>query len=114
MYYAVLTQLKVRAFQKSSLRFLLTLRPHTRRSIEHRVGNCLFSHKSLEDSTFINCIMSSNQREDVKEAVTAAGQAHLLDDWDRLSRDERLHLTADIQVLSACPPVSTSVLHSTL
>ncbi|KAL0052616.1 hypothetical protein WJX82_004822 [Trebouxia sp. C0006] len=41
--------------------------------------------------------MSSDQRADLEKAVTAAGQGHLLDDWGRLSTDQRLQLTADIQ-----------------
>ncbi len=58
--------------------------------------------------------MSSDQRADLEKAVTAAGQGHLLDDWGRLSTDQRLQLTADVQVLSACPPDSTSFRRSTL
>ena len=114
MYYAVLTQQKVLVLQKPCLRLLLTLKPHTRRSIEHRDRNCLFSHRSLVDSTSNNSTMSSDPRADLKEAVTAAGQGHLLDDWGRLSTDQRLQLTADIQVLSACPPDSTSFRRSKL
>ncbi len=114
MYHAVLTQQKVLALQKPCLRLLLTPKPHTRRSIDHRVRDCLFSHKSLEDSTSNNSIMSSDQRLGFEEAVTAAGQGHLLDDWDRLSTDQRLQLLADILVLSACPPDSTSFRHSKL
>ncbi|DBA82806.1 hypothetical protein WJX77_012241 [Trebouxia sp. C0004] len=97
MYHAVLTQQKVIALQQPCLRLLLTLRLHTRQSIEHRDRNCVFSHKSLKDSTSNNSIMSSDHREDFQEAVTAAGQGHLLDDWDRSSTDQRLHLMADIQ-----------------
>lgn len=114
MCHAVLTQQKVLAWHAPCLRLRLTLKPNTRRSIEHRDRNCLFSHKSLGDSTSNNSTMSSDQRAGLKQAVTAAGQGHLLDDWDRLSTDQRLQLTADIQVLSTCPPDSTSIRHSSL
>lgn len=96
MYHAVLTQQKVLALQQPCLRLLIP-RPHTRRSIEHRARNCLFSHKSVEDSTSNNSMVSSDHGADEKKAVTAAGQGHLLGDWDRLSTDQRLHLMADIQ-----------------
>ncbi len=41
---------------------------------------------------------AENSQASFRAAVQEAGQDHILADWDRLSADQKAHLTSDIQV----------------